>query len=453
MKNDEHFGKRGLTPNVLANIRMANERKIFRTEKTISKQNSRIEVWRERNLAKAPPGYSVNLEGPRGHPPEEVTTPVRVQNPVGAKYQSFTILYNEKNKVINKKLQFKIFTNVSKFYKMKKQILFFVLLVVATFASISKSYGQAGHLTPSPGVLYNYAPIFTPTSGATNPTYTWHVTQSTDLIGGASVDGTATGYFTVGTGGLTASSVNITWNAKAVGQTFYLVVQYSETSSLSGCTVSNMKAYEIKPASTLLLAVSRVNADGTANANTSVCAPTFASATVATGTSPTVTYLYNPTVLYYKINASGMDGNWRPSLLLPALQGTANGQVYASVKIATDPSNLSNYTAFPGTLANVTTSGTGMVSSNDYPVTISGKDYYIEVTITNSKYEGLTSQDIPLAVDGFLPTDYSASDIVGGGDYSVAGVFAKSEKYTILSRPKIEPAVTTPASPFINQVP
>ena len=103
MKNDEHFGERGLASNTLANIRIANARKIFRTEKTISNQNSRIEVWRERNLAKAPPGYSVNLEGPRGRPPEEVYTPERVLNPVRAKCQLFTILYNEKNKVIDKK--------------------------------------------------------------------------------------------------------------------------------------------------------------------------------------------------------------------------------------------------------------------------------------------------------------------------------------------------------------
>jgi hypothetical protein len=340
---------------------------------------------------------------------------------------------------------------------MKKQILILVFLVLATFASVTNSYAQPGHLTPTPGTLYNYLPTVT-SAGGSAPVYLWHVTDasvSSDLIGGAQL---ATGtYFAVGGTGFNAASIDLTWTAAAVNKTFYLVLMYSETSPLTGCAVTNMKSYEIKPASTLLLAVTRVNFDGSANLNTTICAPTIFSATVTSGSPSTVTYLYNKTVVYYKVNASGMDGTFRPALHLLPLPGAAvNGQNYASIKIAKTASPiLTDYAAFPGTITDIITVP-GMFSTtatDDLPVTVAGKDYFIEVTIDNARYEGLLPLTMTLAADGFLPIAYSISDIVGGGNYGQALAFAKSDTYTILARPAIAPAVTIPASPFINQVP
>ena len=344
---------------------------------------------------------------------------------------------------------------------MKKQILILVFLVLAVFANVTNSYAQPGHLTPTPGSLYNYAPVITSTNSNIGAVYAWKVIDasvSTNLISGTAINAAANTFFTVGATNTTATaSIDLTWTAAAVGKTFYLVLSYSETSPLGGCTVSNMKSYEIKPASTLLLAVTRVNLDGSVNSNTTICAPTIFSAVIAAGSPSTVTYLYNKTVLYYKINASGMDGTFRPALQLPALTvGGANGQNYASIKIAKTAAPIAvDYAAFSGTIADITTVP-GMFSptvANDLAVSVAGKDYFIEVTIDNAKYEGLVPLTMTLAVDGFLPTAYTVSDIIGGGNYGPALAFAKSDTYTILARPAIATAVTTPASPFINQVP
>lgn len=457
MKNDEHFRERGLAPSVLANIRIANERIIFRTEKTISKQNSRIEVWRERNLAKAPPGYSVNLEGPRGHPPEEVTTPERVQNPVGAKCQLFTILYNEKNMVINKKLQFKIFTNVSNFYKMKKQILLFVLFVVATFASISKSYGQT--CTPSPvnpasGVEYTYS--VTATGTGTGAAYVWYITKNTNLLNASAIMADDSD-FKVKTGDsysatTTSNSIHITWKAAAIASTdpYYLVVRYSENAAQGGCTLDNVKSFRIQPINSFLLAVTGA-ADVAGATATYTCAAPVSSANVTTGTNTgTVTYEYGQNTLYYKVTASGVLGDWRPSISLPALAGS--GQNYVSAEWTTVGG--SSWTAFTGLSAGNTSGGTFTSTTADATVTdaTAGTPIIVKVVIENKNYETLSDQTIALGVDGFLPSGYTISDIKSTTDCTAENAFGKSANMIIQKRPSVVSA--TPATtPLMTQNP
>lgn len=348
---------------------------------------------------------------------------------------------------------------------MKKQILFIVVFLLAAFAGVNKVYAQPGHLTPTPGTEYIYAPTYT-SAGGSSPTYEWYVTQNTDLTVKTDSIKESAGFFSV-KGNNTSSSININWTAASVNQTYYLVIINSETMTLpSGCIVSNMKVYQIKPASTLLLTVYKANADGTTNSTTEVCAPTLQSAIVTPGASPTVTYLYNQTVLYYKIKAEGMLGTWRPSLSLPALPGaTPSGQTYASVEWATysgvPTTGIGTWGAFPtaGTLADLVVTvpnPNGLVANTNVPVAVAGTEYLVRVTINNTRYESLSNLSVPLAVDGYLPVGYTVSDIIGSGatPWAQAAAFAKSDSYTILARPTIVTGTTTtPASPFINQVP
>ncbi len=458
MKNDEHFGKRGLAPNALANIRMANEQTIFRTEKTISKQNSRIELWRERNLAKAPPGYSVNLEGPRGHPPEEVTTPERVQNPVGDKFQLFTILYNEINMVIDKKITIQIFTNVSKFYKMKKQILLFVLFVVATFASISKSYGQTctpGPESPAAGITYDYG--VSVTAAGTGGTYLWYVTTGTNILNPSTIlaDGSD---FTVETGGSTYSSttggtnnIKLKWKSSAIiaGTPYYLVVKYSETAPQGSCNLENMKVFRIQPVNSFLLAVT--GSDLTGATATYTCAAPISSATVTpVGTnSATVTYTYGKNTLYYKVTASGIVGAWKPVVSLPALAG--NSQKYESVKWTADGGTT--YTTMTGAAGSDLTGGT-FTTTADATVSdaVNGSSIIVQVVIDNQNYETLSDQTIKLKVDGFLDAAFSISDIVSAGTCTTEAPFGKDDDMIIQKRATV--VATTPGTtPLISQVP
>lgn len=450
MKNDEHFGERGLAPNVLANIRMANEQTIFRTEKTISKQNSRIEVWRERNLAKAPPGYSVNLEGPRGHPPEEVTTPDKVQNPVGDKYQLFTNLYNEKNMVINKKITIQIFTNVSKFYKMKKQILLFVLFVVATFASISKSYGQnctPGELNPAAGTEYAYS--VTATGTGTNAAYVWYVTKDVDLLKASAIltPGASAGLgdFTVKSGETysattTSNTIHLTWNPVAIASTdpYYLVVKYSENATNGGCTLNNIKVFRIQPINSFLLAVTGA-ADVAGATETYTCAAPVSSAIVTPGAAGTntgtVAYEYGQNTLYYKVTASGVVGKWRPSISLPALTGSAKGQNYVSADWTTVGGT--SWTPFAGLSAGDLDGGTFTSTASDADATTAGTSIIVRIVVENKNYETLADQTITLGVDGYLASGYTISDIKSTTDCNAEDAFGKHADKIIQKRPTV----------------
>lgn len=448
MKNDEHFGERGLAPSVLANIRIANERIIFRTEKTISKQNSRIEVWRERNLAKAPPGYSVNLEGPRGHPPEEVTTPDRVLNPVGAKCQLFTILYNEKNMVINKKLQFKIFTNVSNFYKMKKQILLFVLFVVALVTGINESWGQinsdpkvsaaptCGGTATSPvvGVQYGYKVTVPNAGGYTGAgTFTWKVTDNVDLLAASTV--AATDFTGVGTG----DTYSVTWNASSIGKTYYVVVNYTETNPTGGtCSSENIKVFEVQPMNGFWLAIN-ASTDGTTagiitNNGTdkiNICSPAITKATISkTGDPATaeVTYEYGVTKLYANIHAGGLSGDFEAKITISGL--------------------VTNQSA---TIAGWTAQGTPDAMGNgSYTKTLtsvaSGADFSLELDITNKQFEGKADLPVKIIVDG----TYTSGGTTYKDKYDGASNCmdqpddADNVTYTIKARPTVTPS--NPAS-------
>ena len=110
MKKEEHFEERGLCLNTWVDKEFNHGFATCKTSRVAAKATTHIAAWRERNLAKAPPGYSVNLEGPRGHPPEGVTASDRGR--------AIRLNYNKLNNYNKSKIQ--IFTNVSKFYSNEK---------------------------------------------------------------------------------------------------------------------------------------------------------------------------------------------------------------------------------------------------------------------------------------------------------------------------------------------
>jgi hypothetical protein len=391
-------------------------------------------IWSQQ-MGKAPPGRC-GSRGTRGspysdHPPDDA-------------HKCIGKFYSVKNQSIGSKLIIS-FTNILNFKIMKKQILSLAIFTLALiFAGTSNSFGQCepGPLSPAPGVEYSYGVTLTGAIG--NATYRWYVTEDTDLMTGVH---TAIGtYFTLGpTAGSTydalpgAATINLVWTPASIGKTFYLVVHATADGVVAGvaCTVENRKVYEIKAVNTFLLAIVGSDIDGNA-ANSEVCAANITSAVVST-TGPSVTYLYGQNTLYYKVTASGIIGNWQPSIQLPALIGAANGQNYVSAEWT--PIGTSTWTTFGLTAGNTT--GGNFTSTTDATVTnVSGSDIIVKIVIDNVRYETLSNQAITLGVDGLLPSAYTESDIVGGTGPTACNPeapFGKTGTSTITLRPTVTP--------------
>ncbi len=85
---------------------------------------------------------------------------------------------------------------------------------------------------------------------------------------------------------------------------------------------------------------------------------------------------------------------------------------------------------------------------------VAGTPILIRIRIDNANFETLADQPILVGIDGYLPTGFTESDIIGGTgtdacDPEVA--FGKEATYTILARPTINPGATMPT--FIQKLP
>lgn len=313
---------------------------------------------------------------------------------------------------------------------MKKQILILVLFVLATFANVSKSYGQT-ELTPIPGTDYDYIVSGTPAGG----TYAWTVyDDGTNLLTGTQ---TVAATYYVAVSGVATADFKVNWKPAAVGKTFYLVVQYSTPAAVpAACTVMNMKVFEVKPVNTFLLTMTLAKSDGSPNAISDVCPPAIVSAAVS-GTD--VKMDYGTTTLYYNVKAEGLVGVWKPTVRIPALGAT---QTYQSVKWgATDMG------------AATTGAQQDLTLASDVAVTIGGSNYLVEVVIKNNAYETTTAQIISPEVDGLLGADHTVSDILAAGSATLAdplgGLTVKKATYSITARP----AITSPLLPVPGFMP
>lgn len=348
--------------------------------------------------------------------------------------------------ILNKKQIFNFYKHFN-FFIMKKQILFLVFLVVAVFAGVTNSYG-VNELTPSPGTDYTYG--VTVTGGLTSPTYLWYVTQAVDVKGGLQETAGGT-YFDLVSADMTSTTVELNWKPAAASKTFYLVVYVTGENTASGvtCTAQNMKVYEIKPVNRFVLTATLANSDGSDNTKNQICAPDISTALVTastpTPTAASVAIKYGTTVLYYKVHAEGMDGNWKPSIQIVASPVFGNSQSVTSVKWADfTGATVNALGAFTGTAVSTVTSATGMVHTGNVPVEVTGTDYLVEITIDNQGFENLLGQTITLGIDGFLPTDYlTVSDVLSLTDATIQTPFQKNAVYTVLPRPTLTETVTS----------
>lgn len=329
---------------------------------------------------------------------------------------------------------------------MKKQ-LFLLVILLAFFAGISKVNAQCtpGPNTPAPGMPEDYTAVIAGDTYDGNGVYTWYVTTLVNVIDPTGIIAAGAGIFTVGTGAGestynsttgTTETLNLTWLPPSVGNTYYLVLRYSEENTAADplCTAENIRVWEIKPINTFLLAAA---SDG------EVCPGDVTGALVTTGTPSTIMYTYDQTILTYTITASGLIAEWQPSIqipaLLPATATGGTGQNYADVEWSIDGTTWYDFDGAAGTNAG----GNYTDTDGQAPVTEAGSDITIRITINNNNVQSLAVQNIEIGIDGVLwdseTTVGDTPDIIGSGTTPCdpESPFGKRATTTINARPTI----------------
>ena len=329
---------------------------------------------------------------------------------------------------------------------MKKQHLVFIFLL-AFIAGISNGYAQCvpTALTPTAGVEYDYQATISGIgyNGNNGSLWDWYITKDVNLLTGIVLApptmftiNPATPYHLPATG---VNHILITWTSAAIadGGPFYLVLRYRENNSTATptCSAENIRVWNIVPVHSFLLAMEGGMLSGgnyVATPGSFACAANVIGATV-NPVGPNATLVYGNNTLNYVATASGILGTWRPDIRVPALQ---TSQVYVSAQWTADMTGAGGWVVFP-----IVANGLGqdLQSPSNATVTnaVTGTPILIRIVINNMNWQTLADQAVNVGLDGYLPTAYTVSDIIGGGNCNAEPVFGRTAIYTIKARPNI----------------
>lgn len=329
---------------------------------------------------------------------------------------------------------------------MKKQLIISAIFILAVFAGVTNSYGQAcdDALNPMAGKKYTYSVEVNPTGG----TFDWFVTSDLKLATATAIpSGTgaaATDVIVAGTGynlpTSTTASIDITWTAKAVADAnlptpvkYYLVVKYT-----TSCT-NNIKPWRIKPINLFQIDVENVNSTGAAYAE--ICRVGFVDAII--GADDKVTYDFGENALYLKVTARNFTGSWTPKIDMSKITPIITSpQTLKSIEwsLTTTFSGTSNFDLATGVATTVVPDkGLDNITTGD------DEFVYIKILITDGKFEGLADQTFPL--------NLSATDIAGNNDvdFDLTTCTAIAENDNVQQVLKARPAITNPSpTPFLT---
>jgi hypothetical protein len=345
---------------------------------------------------------------------------------------------------------------------MKKQNLVLVFLVMAIFANVSTSYGQAvagslpkvlacptGPLNPVAGQPYDYSATFSPDGG----TAFWYATKSLNIVtgsartatveaAGGTVVSTATNYAANQSPTSGPSKTTITWNSAGLASVtpaapLFVVVEYQAPAA--GCA-NNLKVYNIIPKNAFTVDIRSMESNGTNpaayGAKTNQCADNIKSATYNVATS-SMNMDYGAQTLYFEVIAANFTGSFTPSFQISGLDAGQTAAIFWGATAATATTSLGaivNGTAIAGT--SVTTA-----ASN----TKDGVSIYVKVVVQNLKFENTAGQTITLAVDA---VNAEGQKDVLESDCSENVAFADNAAQDINARPTVSPVA--PAT-FIPQ--
>lgn len=311
------------------------------------------------------------------------------------------------------------------FTTMKKSILIIILAIVA---GITQSYGQAcdpSPFSPAAGVPYDYSVTIQAPYSQGAGYFTWYVTSSADLLNPGGVlpnnvliIATGDGAYNIPNAG--ADNITIEWTPEAIaaGGPYYLVILYYGDHPSAGCTAQNIRAWQIDPLNTFLLAI-----DHLAGVD-EYCAPDVTGATVSGGS---VQMTYANSRIYAQVTASRYTGEWRPSFRINGLDAAQSITAAA-------------WGTAPGTYNQPCTIAGNIATSDSYaPATYDGTTIYVEILIANGAFHQLADLTINFAVDGVIELDGGGTldDVVSVTDCSPEVPFGKSVNQILRGRPII----------------
>jgi hypothetical protein len=327
---------------------------------------------------------------------------------------------------------------------MKKQILILAFFLMAVFAGVNKSYGQAlsphytagtpitaltcaanaDFLHPMAGVPYTYQ---MDGSAGADPaaTWTWWATKNPAFITNYAIPADslnqAVGELMARTdanyGKPTAgkNSVVIEWSSALLNLTKYQAASPADDPKTStfvvgyatGTTCSdNIKVYEINPIINFTLDITNLNPTPGNNAplgwdvNTSHCVDRVRSATYTAGD---LVMNYGADTLYFEVAAANFNTDFTPVFRM------VSGLRTVQTAVITLHSTLGAARAGSGILGTHNWASTDVGAAGDWTTSaftaanaadvVTGVSLYVRVVITNSTEESLTANPFVLAVD------------------------------------------------------
>ncbi len=342
-----------------------------------------------------------------------------------------------------------------------------MLLLLVTGMVAATAYGQPFAVTgsapqtttctddplhPIAGKPYDYSAIINPTGG----TSFWYATKSTTFVtagarvateipaDGVSILAGATNYRTSGASAASPTKTNLTWTSAglkgvdASANPLFMVLEYK------GPTCSNnLKVYQILPKNAFTVDILNIKNNGLTplayGTNDTQCFADIASARFDVPTSKMV-YDYGVNKLYFEVIAANFTGSFTPSF---KISGLKTGQS-ALVEWTVDKTFASGLTAL-GAAQNATNgadlSFAGTAVNTTVPNTTLGVSVYVKVTVTNGLYEGLSDDNITMAVEGVNAA--GEADIDNATCAAPASTYEDTAVQTLNMRPTVTPSAAT----------
>lgn len=359
---------------------------------------------------------------------------------------------------------------------MKKQ--FLVLMVTALALAFAPAYGQlvprtitclsADALHPIAGTPYTYE-VSVPTPPGTK-TYLWRVTQDQTfitnkvLVANPEIPGTsaflaaASANYNVGT--VDGNTITLTWNSFTYDPANPVFVLINVVNDNGTCSPNNMKVYKIQPINAFTLDIANLDKNKALQpgygTNIDRCISDIVSSSYDATAPEGVLYDFGADTLYYEVVAANWSDAWLPSITISGLdpEETVQEVVWSSATTfaTTHVFNLA---------AGVYTSADNVTPSTGTAVGAAGESIYIRVIIDHTNgannYEGLTAEQVALAVDGI--TLLTATPPLGDVHYDngpnnppcpalVVDGFTNDIAYqTITPRPDVQAVSPTPFLP------
>jgi hypothetical protein len=359
---------------------------------------------------------------------------------------------------------------------MKKQ---FILVLIATFVvGIVSTYGQltprtitclsADALHPIAGTPYTYE-VSVPTPPGTK-TYLWRVTQdqtfitnkilvaTPELPATSDVLAAAGANYNVGT--VDGNTISLTWKSFVYDPANPVFVIISVVNDNGTCSPNNMKVYKIQPINAFTLDIANLDNNKVLQAgygsNIDRCISDIVSADYDATAPEGVVFDFGADTLYYEVVAANWSDAWLPSVTISGYDAEETIQEL----VWSTTSNFATTHSFT-LAAGVYTSADNVVPSSGSTVGATGESIYLRLIIDHSNgannYEGLTAEQIAVAVDGI--TMLTATPPVGDVHYDngpntppcpalVVDGFTNDIAYqTITPRPDVQAVSPTPFLP------